>query len=113
MTGWCQVGAIPRGELGNFNLSNPLKFETSPSVWTKSSIQATIRKMPTSSEKKRLLEGPQAVWRNRLLLLVDTEDSSDEDDEMRFASLYVVLQSQRYVAGRKRVERPPRQSCFT
>ncbi|KAJ8571813.1 hypothetical protein ON010_g5018 [Phytophthora cinnamomi] len=62
--------------------------------------------MPTSSEKKRLLKGLQAVWRDRLLLLADTEDSSDEDDEMEFALLYIVLQSQRYVVRRKRVPRP-------
>ncbi|POM64376.1 hypothetical protein PHPALM_20100 [Phytophthora palmivora] len=52
------------------------------------------------------------AWRNQLRLSADSETSSDDESsdegmDMDYSSLYLVLESRRYVTRRKRVEHPP------
>ncbi|OWY97173.1 hypothetical protein PHMEG_00032363, partial [Phytophthora megakarya] len=61
----------------------------------------------TLPQKQALLSRLRAVWRSRLCLATDDEDSSDEDDDMSYVATYLALASQRYIARRVRVERPP------
>ncbi|EEY69385.1 uncharacterized protein PITG_05614 [Phytophthora infestans T30-4] len=66
--------------------------------------------MPTLSRKKVLLSRLLLAWRNQLRLSADSEASSDEDssdEDISYATLYLVLESRRYVTPRERVERPP------
>ncbi|OWY94179.1 hypothetical protein PHMEG_00036163 [Phytophthora megakarya] len=65
-----------------------------------------MSKMPTRSAKQALLSRLRTVWRSRLCLASDDEDSSDEYDGMSVVATYLVLASQRYIARRVRVERP-------
>ncbi|KAF1328774.1 hypothetical protein FI667_g6630, partial [Globisporangium splendens] len=66
--------------------------------------------MPRVSRREKVLRGVRRAWAAAIQARdnggSDDDGSSDDEEEMEWATLYLVLQSKRYVVPREHVERP-------